>query len=173
LWSGFFACFFEQRRTLPWNCALDRTAGLDVLLPTLSLAAGKCERLVITGSPDATLLVARPAGSQTPDRRQCRPVAAGGQGAGVKVELLYAGTRAQAWTKCAAGAWTCWPMPRLTRRAGNPRLHSPAVAAKRLSGVDPQGLVTLAYSTAADLHGPQGALSESTLDPGIRTAASN
>ena len=39
----------------PWAVLL----GFTLLLPTLSLAAGKCERLVVTGSPDAPPLLWR------------------------------------------------------------------------------------------------------------------
>ena len=38
----------------PWTVLLGLT-----LLPSLALAAGKCERLVITGSPDAPPLLRR------------------------------------------------------------------------------------------------------------------
>jgi hypothetical protein len=89
-------------------------------------------------------------------------------GAGVKVELLYAGT-AQALDEVRSGRMDMLADPACSG-AGNPRLHSSAVAGKRLSGVDAQGFdASIAQQTCTG----QGALSEKPADPGIRTFASN
>ncbi|MEB0047686.1 MULTISPECIES: substrate-binding periplasmic protein [unclassified Pseudomonas] len=89
----------DLRRVCSWSLLM----GL-AMLPGLSLAAGKCERLVVTGSPDAP-----PYLWQDPQN----PKHLIGASAdllqhvagelGIKVELLYAGKRSQALDEVRSG----------------------------------------------------------------------
>ena len=87
--TGFF---FDWLESFPmelrcWTVLLGLT-----LLPGLTLAAGKCERLVITGSPDAPPLLWRD--PQDPTRligATADVLQQVAKGLGLKVDLLYAG----------------------------------------------------------------------------------
>ena len=89
----------DLRRLYGWSLLLGLT-----IFPALSTAAGKCDRLVVTGSPDAPPFL-----WQDPqDPRHLIGASAdllqqvAGQ-LGIKVELLYAGKRSQALDEVRSG----------------------------------------------------------------------
>src|SRR5471032_538796 len=107
--SGFFIeleksaikgiCFMGQPKLLLSSLVL----GL-AMLPVLSVAAGKCERLIVTGSPDAPPYLWRD--PQDPKHliganADLLKQAAGELG--LKVEVLYAGKRSQALDEVRSG----------------------------------------------------------------------
>ena len=74
------------------------------MLPSLSFAAGKCERLIVTGSPDAPPYLWRD--PQDPKHLMGANADLLKQAAeelGLKVELLYAGKRSQALEEVRSG----------------------------------------------------------------------
>ena len=141
----------------PWTLLL----GFTVLLPTLSLAAGKCDRLVITGSPDAPPLLWRDPQDPThligATADVLQQVA---KDLDVKIDLLYGGTRAQALDEVRSG--------RMDILADAPLnigeletldyIHPALVQTDYLVWTRKDS--ALAYTTAADLHGHKGAVSE-------------
>jgi len=141
----------------PWATLL----GFTLLLPTLSLAAGKCERLVATGSPDAPPLLWRDPQDPThligATADMLQQVA---QDLGLKIDLLYGGKRSQALDEVRSG--------RMDLLADAPLnigeletldyLHPALVQIDYLVWTRKDS--ALAYATAADLHGHQGAVSE-------------
>ena len=108
--DGFFAMELTPHVVAKADCSL--IVGLALLLGLVA-AAGKCERLVVTGSPDAP-----PYLWQDPQNpKQLMGASADllqqvAKDLGIKVQLLYAGKRCKPWMKCAAGAWTCSRMLR-------------------------------------------------------------
>ena len=135
-------------------------AGL-ALLPGLAVAAGKCERLVVTGSPDAP-----PYLWQDPQNpKQLVGVSADllqhvAAELGIKVELLYAGKRSQALDEVRSG--------RMDMLADAPLMVSEL---QSLDYIHPPLLENdylvwtrkdspLVYNDVQDLHGHTGALSE-------------
>lgn len=131
------------------------------LLPGLTLAAGKCERLVITGSPDAPPLLWRD--PQDPTRligATADVLQQVAKDLGLKVDLLYGGKRSLALDEVRSG-----------------RMDILADAPLNLGELDTLDYIhpalmqtdylvwtrkdsALAYTTAADLHGHKGAVSE-------------
>jgi len=74
------------------------------MLPSLSFAAGKCERLIVTGSPDAPPYLWRD--PQDPKHlmgANADLLKQAAQELGLKVELLYAGKRSQALEEVRSG----------------------------------------------------------------------
>lgn len=74
------------------------------ILPSLSVAAGKCERLIATGSPDAPPYLWRD--PQDPKHlmgANADLLKQAAQALGLKVELLYAGKRSQALEEVRSG----------------------------------------------------------------------
>jgi len=74
------------------------------MLPSLSFAAGKCERLIVTGSPDAPPYLWRD--PQDPKHlmgANADLLKQAAQQLGLKVELLYAGKRSQALEEVRSG----------------------------------------------------------------------
>lgn len=146
----------DLRRVGGWSLLL----GLTVL-PALAVAAGKCERLVVTGSPDAP-----PYLWQDPQN----PKHLIGASAdllqhvagelGIKVELLYAGKRAQALDEVRSG--------RMDMLADAPLavseldtldyIHPPLLENEYLVWTRKNS--ALVYNQAQDLHGHPGAVSE-------------
>ncbi|MDZ5434176.1 transporter substrate-binding domain-containing protein [Pseudomonas fluorescens] len=135
-------------------------AGL-ALLPGLAVAAGKCERLVVTGSPDAPPYLWQD--PQNPKQLVgasadlLQHVAAE---LGIKVELLYAGKRSQALDEVRSG--------RMDMLADAPLMVSEL---QSLDYIHPPLLENdylvwtrkdspLVYNDVQDLHGHTGALSE-------------
>jgi ABC-type amino acid transport substrate-binding protein len=132
-----------------------------MLLPTLSVAAGKCERLVVTGSPDAP-----PYLWQDPQNPKhligasadlLQQVA--GQ-LGIKVEMLYAGKRAQALDEVRSGRMDMLADAPLTvaELESLDYIHPPLLENDYL--VWTRNDSSLVYNEVQDLHGHSGALSE-------------
>ncbi|MDI2591320.1 transporter substrate-binding domain-containing protein [Pseudomonas sp. N3-W] len=141
-----------------WACML--LPGL-IVLPGLSMAAGKCERLVVTGSPDAP-----PYLWQDPqDPKHLIGASAdllqqvAGE-LGIKVELLYAGKRAQALDEVRSGRMDMLADAPLTvtELESLDYIHPPLLQNDYL--VWTRKGSTLPYTDASDLHGHPGAVSE-------------
>jgi polar amino acid transport system substrate-binding protein len=131
------------------------------LLPGLSVAAGKCERLVVTGSPDAP-----PYLWQDPqDPKHLIGASAdllqqvAGE-LGVKVELLYAGKRAQALEEVRSGRMDMLADAPLTinELQSLDYIHPPLLENDYLVWTRKDS--PLVYNEVQDLHGHPGALSE-------------
>ncbi|AZF28081.1 MULTISPECIES: ABC transporter substrate-binding protein [unclassified Pseudomonas] len=145
-----------------------------VLLPTLSLAAGKCERLVITGSPDAPPLLWRD--PQDPTHLIGATADVLQQVAtdlGLKIDLLYGGKRSLALDEVRSG--------RMDMLADAPlnlgELQTLDYIHPALMQIDylvwTRKDSSLVYSIAADLQGHKGAVSErARLSAGFETVAS-
>ena len=131
------------------------------LLPGLSVAAGKCERLVVTGSPDAP-----PYLWQDPQNpRQLVGASADllqqvAKDLGIKVELLYAGKRSQALEEARSGRMDMLADAPLnvSELENFDYIHPPLLENDYL--VWTRKGSTLVYSEAKDLHGHTGGLSE-------------
>ncbi|CAI8839313.1 MULTISPECIES: substrate-binding periplasmic protein [Pseudomonas] len=132
-----------------------------VLLPALSNAAGKCERLVVTGSPDAP-----PYLWQDPQNPKhligasadlLQQVA--GQ-LGIKVDILYAGKRSQALDEVRSGRMDMLADAPLTvsELESLDYIHPPLLVNDYLVWTRKDSL--LVYNDVQDLHGHSGALSE-------------
>lgn len=145
---------------------LRRLSGLSVLLgltvmPLLSMAAGKCERLVVTGSPDAPPYLWR----DPQDPRHLIGASAdllqqvAGE-LGVKVELLYAGKRSEALAEVRSGRMDMLADAPLTvsELEALDYIHPPLLENDFL--VWARKGTALVYSEPADLHGHPGAVSE-------------
>ncbi|WP_223519033.1 substrate-binding periplasmic protein [Pseudomonas sp. GL-B-19] len=158
----------DLRRVCGWPLLL----GL-MMLPALSNAAGKCERLVVTGSPDAPPYLWQD--PQNPEKligasADLLQHVAGELG--IKVELLYAGKRSQALDEVRSG--------RMDMLADAPLTVSEL---ETLDYIHPSLLEndylvwtrknsTLIYNEAQDLHGHPGAVSEkSRMTPAFGTFA--
>ena len=75
-----------------------------VLIPLLSEAAGKCERLIVTGSPDAPPYLWRdPANPTHLVGASADLLQHAAEELGIKVEVLYAGKRSQAQDEVRTG----------------------------------------------------------------------
>ncbi len=146
--------------------------GLTVL-PALANAAGKCERLVVTGSPDAP-----PYLWQDPqDPKHLIGASAdllqqvAGQ-LGVKVELLYAGKRAQALDEVRSGRMDLLADAPLTfaELEALDYIHPPLLENDYLVWTRKDS--PLVYNEVPDLHGHPGAISEKArLTPQFATYA--
>ncbi|ANJ54882.1 substrate-binding periplasmic protein [Pseudomonas silesiensis] len=158
----------ELRRMFSWSMLL----GLTVL-PMLSVAAGKCERLVVTGSPDAP-----PYLWQDPQHPK-RLIGAGADllqqvagELGIKVELLYAGKRSQAWDEVRSGRMDMLADAPLTVSGleSLDYIHPPLLENDYLVWTRKDS--ALVYNQVQDLHGHPGALSEKArLTPAFGTFA--
>lgn len=130
-------------------------------LPTLSLAAGKCERLVVTGSPDAPPYLWQD--PQNPKHligasaELLQHVAAE---LGIKVDLLYAGKRSQALDEVRSGRMDMLADAPLTlsELESLDYIHPPLLENDYLVWTRKDSV--LVYNEAQDLHGHPGALSE-------------
>lgn len=140
----------------PWALLL----GLS-LLPTLSFAAGKCDRLVVTGSPDAPPYLWRDPQDPThligATADVLQQVA---KDLGVKVDLLYGGKRSLALEEVRSGRMDILADAPLTLNELDTLdyIHPPLVQTDYLVWTRKDS--TLAYEQAADLHGHKGAVSE-------------
>jgi len=145
---------------------LRRLGGLSVLLglavlPLLSMAAGKCERLVVTGSPDAPPFLWR----DPQDPRHLIGASAdllqqvAGE-LGIKVELLYAGKRSDALDEVRSGRMDMLVDAPLTvsELESLDYIHPPLVQNDYLVWTRKDS--TLVYNAVADLHGHTGVVSE-------------
>ena len=158
----------DLRRACDWALLL----GLSVL-PTLSMAGGKCERIVVTGSPDAP-----PYLWQDPqDPKHLIGASADllqhvGQELGIKVELLYAGKRSQALDEVRSGRMDMLADAPLTvgELETLDYIHPPMLENDYLVWTRKDS--PLIYNAAQDLHGHPGALSEkSRMTPAFGTFA--
>ena len=132
-----------------------------ILLPGMAAAAGKCERLVVTGSPDAPpYLWQDPQNPKHLIGASADLLQQVAKDLGIKVELLYAGKRAQALDEVRSG--------RMDMLADTPLMFNEL---ENLDYIYPPLLEndylvwtrkgsTLAYSEAKDLHRHTGGLSE-------------
>ncbi|WP_053122526.1 ABC transporter substrate-binding protein [Pseudomonas sp. P1.31] len=143
------------------------------LLPGLAMAAGKCERLVVTGSPDAPpYLWQDPQNPKQLIGASADLLQQVAKDLGIKVELLYAGKRSQALDEVRSG--------RMDMLADAPLIFNEL---ESLDYIYPPLLEndylvwtrkgsTLVYSEAKDLQGHAGALSEkSRMTQGFSTFA--
>ncbi|TFF13016.1 transporter substrate-binding domain-containing protein [Pseudomonas sp. BCA14] len=152
----------------PWAVLLGFT-----LLPDLALAAGKCERLVITGSPDAPPLLWRDPQDPTHLIGATADVLQQvGKDLGLKIDLLYGGKRSLALDEVRSG--------RMDILADAPlnlgELETLDYIHPALMQIDylvwTRKDSPLIYATAADLHGHKGAVSErARLSAGFETFA--
>jgi len=158
----------DLRRLCGWSLLLGLT-----ILPALSVAAGKCERLVATGSPDAP-----PYLWQDPqDPRHLIGASAdllqqvAGQ-LGIKVELLYAGKRSQALDEVRSGRMDILADAALTvsELETLDYIHPALLENDYLVWTRKDS--SLVYTDVQDLPGHAGALSEkSRLTPAFATFA--
>ncbi|MFC6336305.1 transporter substrate-binding domain-containing protein [Pseudomonas sp. CCM 7891] len=133
------------------------------LLPALSLAAGKCERLVVTGSPDAPPYLWRD--PQDPTHligASADLLQQVGKDLGLKIDLLYGGKRSLALDEVRSGRMDILADAPLTIHELetldyiHPALaHTDYLVWTRKDSV-------LVYNEAADLLGHKGAVSERT-----------
>lgn len=131
------------------------------MLPSLAGAAGKCERLIVTGSPDAPPYLWRD--PQDPKHLigasadLLQQIAAE---LGLKVELLYAGKRSQALDEVRSGRMDMLADASLTvsELESLDYIHPPLMENDYLvwTRKDSQ----LVYNQALDLHGHPGAMSK-------------
>ncbi|WP_415773736.1 substrate-binding periplasmic protein [Pseudomonas sp. LB3P38] len=146
----------DLRRVYGWSLLL----GLTVL-PALSVAAGKCERLVVTGSPDAPPYLWQD--PQNPKHLIGASADLLQQVAGelgIKVQLLYAGKRSQALDEVRSGRMDMLADASLTvsELESLDYIHPPLLENDYLVWTRKDS--TLVYNEAQDLHGHPGALSE-------------
>ena len=131
------------------------------LLPGLATAAGKCERLVVTGSPDAPPYLWQD--PQNPKRligASADLLQQVAKDLGIKVDLLYAGKRSQALDEVRSGRMDILadaPL-NLGELETLDYIHPALVQLDYLVWTRKDS--ALAYTTAADLHGHKGAVSE-------------
>ena len=143
------------------------------LLPALSVAAGKCERLVVTGSPDAPPYLWQD--PQNPKKliganADLLQQVAGELG--IRVDLLYAGKRSQALDEVRSGRMDMLADAPLTvsELETLDYIHPPLLENDYLVWTRKNS--TLIYNDAQDLHGHSGALSEkSRMTPAFGTFA--
>ena len=131
------------------------------LLPVLAEAAGKCERLVVTGSPDAPPYLWRdPADPGHLIGASADLFQQAAQGLGIKVEVLYGGKRSEAQDEVRAGRMDMLLDAPLTLAGllSLDYIHPPLVRNDYL--VWTRKASSLVYETPADLHGHVGAVSQ-------------
>lgn len=131
------------------------------LLPGLATAAGKCERLVVTGSPDAPpYLWQDPQNPKQLIGASADLLQQVAKDLGIKVELLYAGKRSQALDEVRSGRMDMLADAPLTfnELENLDYIYPPLLQNDYL--VWTRKGSTLVYSEAKDLHGHAGALSE-------------
>ncbi|MHC5786639.1 substrate-binding periplasmic protein [Pseudomonas idahonensis] len=146
----------DLRRMRGWSALL----GL-ALLPSLSMAAGKCERLVVTGSPDAPPYLWRD--PQNPKHLIGASADLLQQVAGelgLKIELLYAGKRSEALDEVRSGRMDLLADAPLTLNEleSLDYIHPALVQNDYLVWTRKDS--TLSYAQPLDLAGHPGAVSE-------------
>ncbi|MDR6917698.1 ABC-type amino acid transport substrate-binding protein [Pseudomonas sp. 3296] len=158
----------DLRRVCGWSLLLGLT-----MLPTLSNAAGKCDRLIVTGSPDAPPYLWQD--PQNPKKLIGASADLLQQVAGelgIKVELLYAGKRVQALDEVRSGRMDMLVDATLTvsELQTLDYIHPPLLENDYLVWTRKDS--ALIYNQAQDLHGHPGALSEkSRMTPEFGTFA--
>jgi ABC-type amino acid transport substrate-binding protein len=131
------------------------------LLSGVATAAGKCERLVVTGSPDAPpYLWQDPQNPKQLIGASADLLQQVAKDLGIKVELLYAGKRSQALDEVRSGRMDMLADAPLSfnELENLDYIHPPLLENDYL--VWTRKGSTLVYSEAKDLHGHAGALSE-------------
>ncbi|WP_047285467.1 MULTISPECIES: transporter substrate-binding domain-containing protein [Pseudomonas] len=146
----------DLRRMSGWSVLLGLT-----LLPSLSMAAGKCERLVVTGSPDAPPYLWRD--PQDPKHLMGASADLLQQVAGelgLKVEVLYAGKRSDALDEVRTGRMDLLADAPLTLNEleSLDYIHPALVQNDYLVWTRKDS--TLSYTQPGDLAGHPGAVSE-------------
>ncbi|MFW9269715.1 transporter substrate-binding domain-containing protein [Pseudomonas sp. D2-30] len=129
--------------------------------PGLSAAAGKCERLIATGSPDAPpYLWQDPQDPKHLIGAGADLLAQVAQALGIKIELLYAGKRAQALDEVRSGRMDLLTDAPLTTTGlqALDYVHPPLLENDYLVWTRKDS--TLVVERPEDLHGHNGALSE-------------
>jgi ABC-type amino acid transport substrate-binding protein len=161
--SGFFIALEKGHFMSLARLTLTSLVLSLAVLPSLSFAAGKCERLIITGSPDAPPYLWRD--PQDPKHlmgANADLLKEAAQQMGVKVELMYAGKRSQALDEVRTGR-----MDMLADAPLNPaQLESldfihPPIAQNEIM-VWTRKDHAQPFDSLADLHGHPGGLSEKT-----------
>ncbi|MCD5993186.1 transporter substrate-binding domain-containing protein [Pseudomonas sp. CDFA 602] len=134
-----------------------------VLLPSLSLAAGKCERLIVTGSPDAPPYLWR----DPQDPRHLMGANAdllrnAADQLGLKVEFLYAGKRSQALEEVRTGRMDLLADAPLNAAQLDSLdyIHPPVVQNDIMVWTRRDHAVP--FTTVSELGGQKGAVSEKT-----------
>ena len=143
------------------------------LTPALSFAAGKCERLVVTGSPDEPpYLWQDPQNPKHVIGASADLLQQVAKDLGLKVELLYAGKRAQALDEVRSGRMDMLADAALTVKEleSLDYIHPPLVINDYLVWTRKDS--PLVYNEAQDLHGHPGALTDKArLTPEFATFA--
>ncbi|KAA0974676.1 ABC transporter substrate-binding protein [Pseudomonas sp. ANT_H12B] len=158
----------DLRRVCGWSLLLGLTVS-----PGLSVAAGKCERLVVTGSPDAPPYLWQD--PQNPKHLIGASADLLQQVAGelgINVELLYAGKRSKALDEVRSGRMDMLADAPLTVSGleSLDYIHPPLLENDYLVWTRKDS--PLIYNEAPDLHGHRGALSEKArLTPAFGTFA--
>lgn len=132
-------------------------------MPALSIAAGKCERLIITGSPDAPPYLWR----DPQDQKHLMGANAdllkeAAQQMGVKIEVMYAGKRSQALDEVRSGRMDILADAPLntTELESLDFIHPPIVQNEIMVWTHKDQAAP--FNLMVDLHGHRGALSEKT-----------
>jgi len=131
--------------------------------PALSMAAGKCERLIITGSPDAPPYLWR----DPQDQKHLMGANAdllkeAARQMGVKVEVMYAGKRSQALDEVRSGRMDMLAdAPLSSAELESLDFIHPAIVQNEIV-VWTHKDQAAPFNLIADLHGHRGALSEKT-----------
>ncbi|WP_017709366.1 substrate-binding periplasmic protein [Pseudomonas syringae] len=134
-----------------------------VMLPTLVFAAGKCERLIVTGSPDAPPYLWRD--PQDPKRLMGANADLLTQAAGelgIKLEVLYGGKRSQALEEVRTGRMDLLAdAPMNTAQLESlDYIHPPIVQNDIMVWTRRDHAVP--FNAISELHGHPGAISEKT-----------
>ncbi|WP_024677630.1 substrate-binding periplasmic protein [Pseudomonas syringae] len=134
-----------------------------VMLPTLALAAGKCERLIVTGSPDAPPYLWRD--PQDPKRLMGANADLLTQAAGelgIKLEVLYGGKRSQALEEVRTGRMDLLAdAPMNTAQLESLDYIHPPIAQNEIM-VWTRRDHAVPFNAISELHGHPGAISEKT-----------
>ncbi|WP_110971961.1 substrate-binding periplasmic protein [Pseudomonas huaxiensis] len=130
-------------------------------LPSMAMAVGKCERLVVTGSPDAPPYSWRdPQDPRHLIGANVELLQQIGSELGLKVEVLYAGKRSDAQAEVRSGRMDLLvdaPLA-VAELTSLDYIHPPVLQNEYL--VWTRHDAALAYENLADLHQHQGAISE-------------
>lgn len=134
-----------------------------VMLPTLAFAAGKCERLIVTGSPDAPPYLWRD--PQDPKRLMGANADLLTQAAGelgIKLEVVYGGKRSQALEEVRTGRMDLLAdAPMNTAQLESlDYIHPPIVQNNIMVWARRDHAVP--FNAISELHGHPGAISEKT-----------
>ncbi|MGN2437437.1 substrate-binding periplasmic protein [Pseudomonas syringae] len=134
-----------------------------VMLPTLAISAGKCERLIVTGSPDAPPYLWRD--PQDPKRLMGANADLLTQAAGelgIKLEVLYGGKRSQALEEVRTGRMDLLAdAPMNTAQLESlDYIHPPIVQNDIMVWTRRDHAVP--FNAISELHGHPGAISEKT-----------